>query len=345
MAFALPDIPRSQFGGPVRQDCELTLPEDAGDRLEILNAPGLRLVPPSGSKPWEIATRAGISRLDSPSTLAELSQKDARTWRFGWTKDASKHSVRADELRDTVLKFPARDGRTLFALLRAVEPRDDRPLAIVTNQPLLFDRLEPRTRSVVWTRHPEALSGTKWKLIINRWRLVISRPDSDKEPTRRAFESISGESRKDPQVPGATSARDVIPGEVTLKLSIDPESLDTIIVRLVPDRDRATEGRKERAGRRKTLQEDTPKDGEGRDRDPIAYRRDKLRELETAGTKDEPAIKTIKEEIRGLKELDEIQQTEELLAKPARTELSVVIAMELDDSTILEIAKIGDFAD
>ncbi len=138
--------------------------------------------------------------------------------------------------------------------------------------------------------------------------------------------------------------QDLIRGEVTLKLSIDPESPDTITVRLVPDREKVAKGRKERAARRKILQENTPKGKEDLEQDPIEYRRRRLRELEAAGTKDEPAIKKVTEEIRDLKELDEIRQIEDLLAKPVKAELSVAIGLEVNDATILEIARIGEFS-
>jgi hypothetical protein len=345
LAFALPAIPRSQFGGPIHQARELGLPEDVVDRFEMLNATGLRVVPPTGSKPWEIATKTGISRLDNPSTLAQLVQKDARTWRFDWTKDASKQAIRADALRDAVLRFQARDGQPIFALLRAVEPPNHRPLVIVDNQPLLFDRLDPRTRPVTWTRNPEALEGAKWKLSIRRWRLVISRPVPDAEPSRREFHSAPLESEKDERSPGVKTEQDLVRGEVTLKLSIDPESPDSITVRLVPDREKVVEGRKGRAARLNTFKESTPKGKEGRESDPIEYRRDQLRELEAASKKDNQAIQKVKGEISELKALDDIRQIEDLLAKPVRAELSVVIGLDVDDSTILEIARIGEFED
>ena len=344
VAIDLPTIPRSQFGGPVRQECELGLPEDVDDRFEILNAAGLRVVPPTGSKPWEIATKTGISRLDNPSTLAQVVRKDARTWRFEWTKDASKNSTRVNALRDAVLKFLARDGRAIFALLRAVELRDDRPLAIVENKPLLFDRLDPRTRQLAWTRNPEALTGTRWKLSIRRWRLVISRPNPDGGPLKREFHSAPIEAGKDDMPASVKTEQDLVPSEVTLKLSIDPDSPDTITVRFDPDRKRVTEGRRERAERLKTFQDATPKGKDGVEIDPIDYRRGQLRELEKADKKDEQAIKTINGEIRELKELEEIRQIEDLLSKPVRAELSVVIGLDLDDATMLEIARIGDLA-
>ena len=122
-------LAKSQFGGPVRQDREFDLPEDADDRFEILNAAGLpaRRRPPR-SKPWEIATKTG-SGLGGGFTLAQLVATDARTWQFEWTKDASKHSTRGRGPQGRDPEFQARDGRPIRVLLRGVEPRDDRPLA------------------------------------------------------------------------------------------------------------------------------------------------------------------------------------------------------------------------
>jgi hypothetical protein len=345
VAFALPDIPKSQFGAPIRQDCELVLPADGGDRFEILNAPGLRTIHPDGSPNWQIATKAGVSRLDSPTTLAQLARKDRRTWQFTWTKEASRNSTRADSLRDAVLKFPAHDGHALYGLLRAIDSRDPKPMAVVMSQPLLFDRLDTRTRSVVWTDDPEVLSGTKWKLTLRRWKLVISRPDAHGEALRREFDSVPDESVEDPKALGVSQPRDLVPGEVKLKVSLDPESPAAINVRIAPDRDRVAEGQKERAARRKTLQDETPKDKDGLDRDTIAYRRDRLRDLEAAQKRDNSAIQKTKDEIRELKEIERIEQLEELLTKPVRAELSAVIGLEIDDATTLEIARIGEFAE
>ena len=345
VVFGLPEISRSQFGGPVRPEREFVLPEDVDDRFEMLNADGLRAIPPASSRPWQIATKTGISRLDSPSTLAQLVQKDARTWRFGWTKDASKNSTRLDALRDVVLKFQARDSRPIFVLLRAIEARNDRPLAIVVSQPLLFDRLEPRIRRVAWAQNPQVLTDTKWKLSIRRWRLVIMSSDTDEEVSRHQFDSEPIGVGKNGSVPMMKTEQDLVPGELTFKLSMDPESPDTIVVWLVPNRERAIEGRRERAAQWKAFEESTPNDSEGLDRDPIESRRSKLRKLEAAEMRDDQTIKTVKDEIRALKELNESRQIDVLLTKPVRAELSVVIGLDIDDSTTLEIARIGEFAE
>src|SRR5207245_1614298 len=111
---------------------------------------------------------------------------EAGTWWFEWAKEARNHSTLVEALRDTVLKFETTDGRSALVLLRNPGPRDVHPLIIWEDQPILFERLEPRTRSVPWTQDPNALTGTRWKLGIRRWRVVIERADRDApKPVRR----------------------------------------------------------------------------------------------------------------------------------------------------------------
>jgi hypothetical protein len=342
LACALPEIPKSEFAAKVPQHRELDLPEDVDDRFDLLNAPEFRQTPAAAASTRDIAARTG-SGLGGGYTLARLGRINARSWRFEWTKDARNHSTQVDAFRDAVLKFRARDGRAIFVLLRGVETRDGRPITVVEKQPLLFDRLEPRIRTVAWTRNPEVLAATTWKLRIRRWKVVIARPDD--ELLRREFESAPIPGGQKDDSPRVKLEQDLIPGEVKLKLKIDPESPDVITVRVEPDRARVAEGRNGRTARREALAKDTPSDKEGRERDPIEYRRGKLTKLEAADPKDDKAIVTLKREIDELEQIDEIRQIEDLLSKPARAELSVVIGLDVGDSTSLDIAKVGKFAD
>ena len=342
LACALPEIPKSQFAAKVPQQRELDLPEDVDDRFDILNAREFRQTPADAASTWDIAPKTG-SGLGGGFTLARLGRINDRSWRFEWAKDARNHSTQVDAFKDAVLKFRARDGRAIFVLLRGVETRDERPIPIVEKQPLLFERLEPRIRTVTWTRNPDVLAATTWKLSIRRWKVVIARPDD--KLLRREFESapIAGGQKDDS--PRVNLEQDLIPGEVKLKLTLDPDSPDVITVRVEPDRARVTDGRNQRTARREALAKDTPKDDEGQARDPIEYRHGKLKKLEAADPTDDKAIETVKREIGELEQMEEIRQIEDLLSKPARAELSVVIGLNLGDATSLEIAKIGEFAD
>jgi hypothetical protein len=146
--------------------------------------------------------------------------------------------------------------------------------------------------------------------------------------------------------PGAepVNERDLVPGEVKLKLMIDPSRPGSIDVRIEPDPDRVLEGRADRAARMEELKKATPRAQDGGDRDPLAFRRAKLDALRGLGAKDQDEFKRLEREVDDLKRINDIRETEDLLTRPARVELSVVIGLEVDGPGILDIAKIGEFA-
>ncbi|HZW35214.1 MAG TPA: hypothetical protein VFF52_31115, partial [Isosphaeraceae bacterium] len=344
LAFTLPDVPRSLFAARDRRHGELRLPAEVSDRFEILNAPEFQLVPASAPSTWEIATRT-VSGMGGRFTLAQLSRTDAKTWSFAWTKEAKNHSTTVEALRDAVLKFQTRAGRSVLTLLRGVILKDPAPLPIWEKGPVLYERLDDRQKSIPWTQHPEVLAGTHWKLKIRRWRVVIARPGAEgQDPVRRVIEpaaAVVGTADGSGCVP---PQQDLIPGEVTLKVAIDAENPEMIAVRVDLDRKRVTAGRADRAARLKDLKEKTPQDKEDKERDPIQFRRSRLEELAQDGDQHQEEIKRLKREIADLEAIHAIQQFEDLLTKPARTELSAVIALDVGGSNTLEVARIGEFA-
>src|SRR5262249_23954517 len=147
LVYGLPDVPKSLLGSREPRRGELDLPEEVSDRFEVLNAPEFQLVPAAAKSTWDIATRTE-SGIGGRFTLAHLSRTDARTWSFEWTKEAKNHSTTVEALRDAVLKFQTRDGRSVLTLLRDVNPNDPAPLPIwEKNQPVLYDRLDARRKS------------------------------------------------------------------------------------------------------------------------------------------------------------------------------------------------------
>jgi hypothetical protein len=179
------------------------------------------------------------------------------------------------------------------------------------DQKILFDRLEPRIRSVEWGGSPDVLEGTRWKPVIRRWRAVLSRPPSDPgdvETPKRVIEPAPVEGGKGPGA-GPALERELIPGEVTLRLKIDPSRPGAIEVRIEPDHERVLEGRALRASRLEELKKD-PKAKKGEE----------------------------------LEKIEEIRRMEDLLTRPARLELSVVIWLDVDGPGILDIVRIGEFA-
>ncbi len=163
LAFAPPEVPRSTLGRAARQSREIRLPQDVADRLAIRNGPEFRLTPlPTPPHSWEIATRTG-SGLGGGFPLARLTRVNARTWQFDWTKNAKAQSTQVEGLKDAVLQLDASDGRAIYVLLRGLDLRVDRPIEVWKNQRILFDRLEPRIRSVEWAANPDVLDRTRWK--------------------------------------------------------------------------------------------------------------------------------------------------------------------------------------
>jgi hypothetical protein len=347
LAFTLPDVPTSLLGSRDRQSEEIRLTEEVGDRFEILNAPELQVVPAStkSTSTWEIATRTK-SLIGGGFTLASLSHIEATTWSFDWTKVAKNHSATVAALRDAVLRFETRDGRSILALLRGVRRHDPEPLLIWENQPVLYERLDDRHKSIPWTPHPEDLAGTHWRLSIRRWRLLIERPGAEgREPVRRVIEPASAVvgNKKDGngRVP---LEQDLMPG-VVFKVGIDTENPEMIAVRVVPDRNQVLAGRADRAARLKELKASTPADRQGREQDPIPFRRSRLEELQQSGSQHEDEVKTLKKEISDLEAIHAIGQVEDLLTNPARTQLSVVISLDVAGSAPLDVARIGEFSE
>jgi hypothetical protein len=346
LAFATPDVPRSSLGSSGHQERDIRLPEETDDRVEILNGPEFRLAAvPAAPHAWELATRSG-SGLGGGFSLARLDHADARTWRFQWSQSAKVQSTQVENLKDAILSFHGRDGRPIRVLLRGVETLSDRPLVVWKDQQILFEKLDTRIRSVEWVGNPDVLEGTHWKPRIRRWKLVLSRGDANPggaDSPRRVIEPAPGDGE---MAQGAEPAleRDLVPGEVKVKLMIDPSRPGSIDVRIEPVPERVREGKADRSAQMDELRKATPRAEDGSDRDPLVFRRAKLDGLRGRGAKDQEEIKSLEREIGDLKRINEIRETEDLLTRPARVELSVVIGLEVDGQGILDIVKIGEFA-
>ena len=204
-------------------------------------------------------------------------------------------------------------------LLRGLEFRVERPLEVWKNQKILFDRLEPRIRSVEWTPNPDVLEGTRWKPRVRRWRVVLARAESDRGaavPLERVLDSGPLQDEKDVDA-SASLARDLIPGEVKLKVAMDPSRPGSIEVRIEPDPEKVQPGRDRRSSRWDALQNDTPKDKDGDAQDPMEYRQSRLRKFRQDGGNEPDKIKSLQGEIAELESIREIRGTEDLLTHPA----------------------------
>jgi serine/threonine protein kinase len=271
---------------------------------------------------------------------------DGRTWRFELTKNARPQSTPVEGLKDAILELRGRDGRPIRVLRRAVERESKEPLVVWNNQRIFFDKLEPQIKSVDWGGNSDVVDWSRSKPLIRRWRAVLSRPPADQGDDavrRQEFEPGPVEGDK---APGASPALecDLIPGEVKLKLAIDPAQPGSIDVRIDPDLRAILEGDADRAGRLAEYKKHTPPAKNGREQDPLEYRRGELRKLRAQPARHEDEIKDMEREIADLKGIKAILRTEDLLSHKARLELSVVIGLDVEGVGILDIVRIGEFA-
>jgi hypothetical protein len=346
LAFAPPGVIRSAFGSPAKQERAIRFPEDTEDRIEILNGPGFRLTPASATPhAWEIATRTG-STFAGGFVLARLNRTDAATWRFEWSESARAQATQVEGLKDAILGLRSRGGRPIYVPLRGVELHSDQPLVVWNDQRILFDKMDVRTRSVDWAGNSEVLDGSHWKPRIRRWKVILTRTESGAggdQPSRRVVEPAAAADGKDSNAK-LPLERDLVSGEVTLKVAIDPTNPGSIEMRVAPDPKRVAEGREARSTRIDELKKNTPKDKDGNTRDPLEYRRARLSRLRADGDKDQEAMKTLEREIGDLERIKDIREMEDLLTRPARVELSVVIGLDVEGPGILDIVRIGAFA-
>jgi hypothetical protein len=344
LAYTLPDVTISMVDSRKRQPGEIMLSEEVGDRFEILNAPEFQVVPAPTQSTSKIATRTK-SMIGGGFTLAQFSHTKAKTWSFDWTDAAKNQPESVAALRDAVLKFQAPDGRSILALLRGVGRRDPVPLPIWEDRPVLYERLDAHDKSKPWTLHPEALAGTHWKLRIRRWRVVVQRPGAEgQEPLRHVIEPPSAVVGREDGIDRLPLGQDLVKGEVVLKVKIDTEHPELITVQVDPDRNRVLAGRADRTARLDELKAHTPEDRRGRIPDLIQFRQSRIQELERSDDPHADEVKTLRTEIDDLERIQKIRRVEDLLTKPARTELSIVISLDVGGSTPLDVARIGEFA-
>ena len=103
-----------------------------------------RAVPAAAASSWDIAPKTG-SGLGGKFTLAQLDRIGARSWRFEWAKEARNQSTQVTALPRCRLEVPGPRRTGDLRPAARVETRDKRPIPILEKQPLLFDRLDPRS--------------------------------------------------------------------------------------------------------------------------------------------------------------------------------------------------------
>lgn len=369
LSLVPPNLSRSSLGKGSSSRGEIKLPRPAGDRIVLRNAFAFRLVPVQGTpNTWEIARKSN-SMFAAAFSLARLTRLDDRTWQFAWTDRAKSQASLVAELKDAILELEAHDGGSLYILLRGIPFRVDRPIEVWREQRLCDDPLGRQIRAISWISDPDALDRTRWKPLIRRWRAVITRAESRAGGSNRDNDNNKGDAPRrvvepDPfAAPPETRSQatgkarpapadvppplvplecELIPGEVKLRLSINSDHPAMITVRVDYDKNRMHDGRAHRTARMNELLHDTPTKQRGDRPDPLAYRIEKLRTLRDNGEGSRGEREKIDSEIAELKALNQIRETEDLLALPVRVRLSLIVSLDIEGVGLIDIARVGN---
>lgn len=313
-ASRLPAISMSAItSGPKSTSYPLDLKDKVKDHIDILNAPGFERPKPDGTGTLRIASITK-SLAGGRSEIAHFGlDANNKKLTFNWEGQAGNQSELVEALKDAVLALDAEDGNRVYVLLRHLETNRPDPLDLTnkTKAESQHDLKDP-IQTAQWA-NSDALIRTRWKLGIRRWKLVVSPTSSGEKPL--PFESKSaatGESFLD-------TNEHHLSDEARFKLWVNPDKPAELQAKTyVSDVSK------------NVLANLTSKQAEASSRLRIEKDQNKAKALELE-------LKDLQQEIGGLK-----KKIHDLLS--GRFELSVVIGLKVDNQTILDIAKIGDFA-
>jgi len=313
----LPAVQVSEFGGTsTKQSVEAFLP-NGGDEIipkYYMSDFDVKVLEPRGG--LAVWTKSLSEYGAIP--LARLKAKKGKL-HFEWLEQAKQRKELAESLRDGILRIGA-DGENSYVLLR--DPRISGLEAFDLangpekgrSRPLLPDDFKPRELSFPWANE-QALKGTRWKLGIRGWKIVCRLVEPGPEIVIAQAQN---------QGTWLASVNDeFIPKEVRLKIFIDsPGSPHIIRVRFEFFQFEIIKRNKERRRIQEELQSLRK-----REKDLTEEDKKKLRHL----IEQEPRI-------------GEIYDKYTFLSKARYARLSLVVALKLDDSKILDIAKFRESA-
>jgi hypothetical protein len=318
LAFPLPPISVSAFdSAPNSTPHSLDLRENVRENVEILNAvefEKLKLDMDGSQRMLRIVSNK-ISQVGGGVALAHFKLNNNKILEFSWEGNAGKQQTLADALKDAVLRFETEGGDKVYVVLRSLVTDSLGPLNLInkTNAQNQGDS-QVFIQTAKWAK-PDALDQTRWKLGIRRWRLVVSPASAGGHLTPYNSKPIKErESFLD------DTEEHQLSDDVRFKLKVHPDKPSELQAWTWADVSEA--GRNELADLTSKQAELSKLDKERSDQ--------KVSQL--------------------MMELDDIRQKidnrrrriHDLLF--GRFELSVVIGLKIDDKTILDIAKIGDFA-
>jgi hypothetical protein len=260
-------------------------------------------------KEWRIF-HPSTSELDRTLELARF-ELQTHALVFNWDENAvtqSRFQQLSRTLRDSVVRIETAD-RPRYVVLRGCPTRSTKPISLADNPKSRPAGYKPRSLATAWATEG-SLDETSWTLCIRRWRIDVFPP---KERQKVTF------AEGDDNNLSAQVEKQVVPNAIDLKLKIDKHNL---IIDLDFNEVKILDERKQWDALMK-LQND------------LAHKKG-LEDIERKELED------IKKKLRDLKpKIDKYRQVDD----NSGSELSIVIGLIVDDKTVIDLARIGSFAD
>jgi hypothetical protein len=321
------------------------LPAGADSIVGIRNVSDQLVLPRPGTSIQIQSQPRGLGRRNVPIATVEIVNE--RILRFSWDPELGHHgewNLFANAVRDIVLKVNSRGSDEIDVLLRDPGPVGPQSLELVNPIQLLIGRRGLRNNTTAWAARKDELAGTKWKLGIRRWKIVNRLRIAGAAGPALV---VSEGTQPDGQIERVVKAR-VGDGEASLHVAIMPEEPERIRVTFEYDdlRLSAFRGRRDELYLRYMIDPRKPDATDGRPPRPPAIH-EQLTDL-AAKLKRPQEVKRLHIEDADLAELKEIVRKDILFHffdHSQRSKLHLVIGLQLDDGTILDIARFGEFAD
>jgi hypothetical protein len=290
------------------------------------------------------------SSLFDPSAIASFTLQEGRL-RFSWGSSDQDRARVIETLRDSVLTIQDTVLGRQYVLLRdpGIEGKID-PFSLIPPGPgVPSSKPRKRTKREVdfhWASRPGELKDAKLELFIRRWK-VTSWLSTDGEPVPITF----GERGS----PGEPISEDIIPGEVKFMLKLDSTNkanVKVVLEFLKPD---PNPNRQERDRLIAAFLDSKDPEGKGGTVPASPVDRNKsiqgrLRKIEETLQRDaEPVLPGASKDQSRFGALDEakkkweINQKEDCLHYACRSQLCLVISLKADSSTVIDVAKIGNW--
>jgi hypothetical protein len=306
--LALPEVDQSLLGGSKTLSRSYDSPKGIRD-LSFLFPPDRELESKHKDNSWTVIhpSRGGLEEELELAQFEVLS--DALS--FHWNESAVK-KARFQKLsrlmRDSVLKVKT-DGRTRYFMLRNPPLLSSKAMSLTRVGPQT-DGIKPRRLETPWAKEG-SMEGFPWKLFVRRWRIDVFTGGSGKM-------TLGGGENTTLKEPAAVP---LIPGWVNLKLAVPDHEL-------VIDLDFQRQVIYEES---KLLKDD----------------RLEAEELEfelKKSARQEDKIKRLAELTKEIQEIDPKDKKYQIMTKNYGSELSLVIALVIDNQTVIDLARFGSFA-